>query len=299
MSAITRVPVVGQMLFCSFLWATSFLVMKQLGIAFSPLALAAMRGVMAAALICLWIAASLGPHAILPSRREALEWTVLGLLQGLLPNVLTAFALTRINAGLSAMLQATAPLMVAALMPLVIPGHTIDRYRLGGIVLGFAGLALLIGPAATGGPVDLPGIAAMLATALSYAIGALYVRRAVTTDPRRLALGQQSLAGLIASLILIAGGGAGELALAADYPLELIAFGVFGTALPIVVFMHILRTAGPAVGSMNGYFLPPWTTLLGWLFLGEMISGREFSAMLIIFAGVVIASLRPADRAGS
>ena len=69
---------------------------------------------------------------------------------------------------------------------------------------------------------------------------------------------------------------------------EMIAFGVFGTALPIVIFMNILRRAGPTIGSMNGYFLPPWTIFLGWLLLGETISLIDIAGMLIIFLGILL-----------
>lgn len=61
--------------------------------------------------------------------------------------------------------------------------------------------------------------------------------------------------------------------------------GVFGTALPIALYMRILRIAGPTVGPTNGYFLPSWTILLGFLLLGEELSLREIAATIVVLAG--------------
>jgi drug/metabolite transporter (DMT)-like permease len=285
-----QIPVVAQMLCCSFLWATSFLLMKRLGVDLSPLALTALRGLMGGVLLALWVAIALGARAVLPVGRERLDWAMLGLLQGLIPNVLTAFALTRINAGLTSMIQATAPLIVATAAPFLVISEHLTRQRLVGLGLGFSGMALLLGPVALGGPVDPWGVLAMVVTACSYAAGAIYVRRAATTDPRRLALGQQALSGVYALVLLIGIGQFGSLSAAANAPLALIILGVFGTALPIVIFMNILRRAGPTVGSMNGYFIPAWTVMLGWLFLSESIVPREIVATAIIFSGVLLVS---------
>jgi drug/metabolite transporter (DMT)-like permease len=68
------------------------------------------------------------------------------------------------------------------------------------------------------------------------------------------------------------------------------ALGLFATALPIVLFMHILRRAGPTVGAMNGYLVPFWTILLGLVFLGETVERREIAGCLVVLAGVMIVS---------
>lgn len=102
-----RFGIVPQMLLCSFLWAGAFLLLKLAGTSLSPFALTAVRGLMGAALLAAWI--GFHGHRILPRGGEWRDWTVLGVLQGIVPNTLTAFALTQISAGLTSMIQATTP----------------------------------------------------------------------------------------------------------------------------------------------------------------------------------------------
>jgi drug/metabolite transporter (DMT)-like permease len=96
------------------------------------------------------------------------------------------------------------------------------------------------------------------------------------------------MSGLYATGLLILLGESDSLAPVSQWWPALIAFGIFGTALPIVIFVNILRRAGPTIGSMNGYFLPPWTIFLGWLMLGETISLLDIAGMLIIFIGILL-----------
>ena len=100
----------AQMLVCSSMWGSSFLFMKLIGTDLSPIALTAARGMMGGVLIGLWLLAM--GRDIMPRGREWRDWAILAILQGIVPNTLTAYALTEITAGLSSMIQASTPLMV-------------------------------------------------------------------------------------------------------------------------------------------------------------------------------------------
>jgi drug/metabolite transporter (DMT)-like permease len=280
-----------QMLLCSFLWATAFLLLKIAGTNLSPLALTAVRGIMGGVLLAAWI----GSHNqnILPRGREWKDWVILGVLQGIVPNTLTAYALTQISAGLTSMIQATTPLIVAVLAQALFADERLTKRRVVGLLTGFSGMMLLIAPAVVGSSnVSGGGMAAMLAVAVSYALGNLYVRAIPTPQPLRLAYGQQLFSGLPTFVAVWWMSGAGAFAGIQDSILTLAVLGVFGTALPIVLYMRILSNAGPTVGSMNGYFLPPWTILLGAVFLGEAISVREITATAVVLLGVMIVSTK-------
>lgn len=280
-----------QMLFCSFLWAMAFLLLKTIGTTLSPVALTAVRGIMGGALLAAWIV--LHRQSVLPRGREWKDWSVLGLLQGVIPNTLTAYALAHITAGLTSMIQASTPLIVAVLAQAIFADERLTTRRVIGVFTGFVGMVLLIGPAAFGSENASPiGMAAMVAVAISYAFGNLYVRAIPSPQPIRLAYGQQVFSGLPTFAVVWAMSGAGAFAGVQDALLPLAVLGVFGTALPIVLYMRILSSAGPTVGSMNGYFLPPWTILLGFLFLGEALSAREITGTAIVLVGVWIVSVK-------
>lgn len=292
-AAGAALPVIlGHMLLCSFLWAGSLLLMKLLGGALSPLALTALRGLMGGGLIALWLLLVLR-EGVVPRGREWRDWAVLGLVQGVIPNTLTAYALSEITTGLAAMIQATTPLMVATLAHALFVEERLSARRAAGVLTGFTGMMVLLAPTMGGGLAGgVAGTLAMAATAASYAAGGLYVRAIPNARPLRLALGQQAFAGLPMLAVVLAGWGPVAFAGAADHLLTLAALGIFGTALPIVLFMRILRMAGPTLGSMNGYLIPVWTVLLGTTLLKESVTPHEIAGGIVVLAGVALASRR-------
>jgi drug/metabolite transporter (DMT)-like permease len=280
----------AQMLACSFLWASAFLLMKLIGVDLSPFALTAVRGAMGGSLLALWLLAR--RQSIVPrGRREWRDWIALGILQGIVPNTLTAYALIEITAGLTAMIQASAPLMVAVLAHRLFADERLTLRRASGVLVGCAGMALLLGPAAfAGGAGSLRGVLAMAAAAVSYALGNIYVRSIPAPQPSRLAFGQQVFSGLPTFACVLAVGGPAAFAGVPAQAGTLAILGIFGTALPIVLYMNILRLAGPTLGSMNGYLVPIWTVLLGVGLLHETIVLREVVAGAAVLAGVAIVS---------
>jgi drug/metabolite transporter (DMT)-like permease len=282
-------PLLGLLLLCSFLWATAYLLMKVLGTDIAPVPLAALRGVMGGGLLALWLAAR--GQSILPRGREWRDWIVLGILQGVIPNTLTAYALADTEAGLAALIAASSPLMVAVLAHLLFSDQRLTRRRGAGVLVGFAGMAILLGPAAVADtPAGLFGPLAMAVTAASYAFGVLYVRTIPSPRPVRLALGQQAFSGLPSLVAVLALTGPSAFAGVPAHGLELLFFGVLSTAVPIALYMQILRLAGPTLGSMNAYLTPIWTLLLGVVVLHETVGLREIAGGLVVLAGIAIAS---------
>ncbi|MFE0757071.1 DMT family transporter [Inquilinus sp. NPDC058860] len=280
-------PLLGLLLLCSFLWATAYLLMKVLGTDIAPMPLTAIRGVLGGGLLALWLLAR--GQNILPRGREWRDWIVLGILQGIVPNTLTAYALADTEAGLAALIAASSPLMVAVLAHVLFADQRLTGRRAGGVLAGFAGMAILIGPAAVADS-GLFGPLAMLATAASYAVGVIYVRGIPAPQPVRLALGQQVFSGLPTMVWVLAVTGPAAFAAVPAHGLELLAFGAFSTALPIALYMQILRLAGPTLGSMNAYLTPVWTVLLGVVILHETVGLREIAGGLVVLGGIAIAS---------
>jgi drug/metabolite transporter (DMT)-like permease len=279
----------AQLLLCSCLWASGFILMKHIGADIPPVALAALRGVLAAGLLAAWFLVR--RQSIIPHGREWRDWIVLGALQGAIPNTLTAYALLQITAALAGMIQASTPLMVAVLAHFLFAEERLTARRATGVLVGFAGIAILIGPAAVvTSSGSASGTLAMVATAISYAVGNLYVRSIPAAQPMRLALGQQIFSGLPTFALALAVSSPAVFAAAPAHAGSLLALGFLATALPIILFMHILRTAGPTRGSMTGYLVPFWTLLLGMSFLGETVGMREMIGGLVVLAGVAIVS---------
>jgi drug/metabolite transporter (DMT)-like permease len=280
------------LLACSILWASGFVFLKMTAGAMSPIAIAAARGFIAALALAMWFA--LIRRSIMPQGREWRDWIVLGTLNGWGPNMLTAYALTQVTTGLAALLQAAGPIMVAVLAHLIFVEERLSPRRGLGVLIGFGGMAILIGPAALPGyeGVSLPGALAMVATAACYSAGSIYVRAIPQAQPLRLALGQQMFSAIGAIAITLVVLGPVALAPVMDNLPPLIALGVLATALPIFLFMRLVRAAGPTRASMTGYLLPVWAALFGYLIFGETLGLRELAGGLVILAGVALVSGR-------
>ena len=273
---------------CSILWASGFLLIKLVPDV-RPVALAACRGLIAAAALSAWFLVR--RETILPRGREWRDWAVLGTLNGWGPNILVAAALAEIGAGLAAMIQAAGPLVVAVLAHLLFADERLDARRAGGILVGFVGVAVLIGPTALpSNAASLSGALLMLLVTALYALGNIYVRFVPEGDAARLALGQQVVSGPTALGLALAFGGPDAFGAAAAHGPVLLALGVVGTAMPIVLFMRLIRKAGPTRAATVGYLLPVWTALLAFVFLGETIAGREVLGGAIVLGGVALVS---------
>ncbi|PSC05003.1 hypothetical protein SLNSH_11190 [Alsobacter soli] len=295
-SAPSSATVIGRLLACSLLWSSGFLFMKLVGTT-HPFVTAASRAAIAALALAAWFL--LRGQSPLPRRDEAAPWVLLGTLNGWLPNVLTAYALAQIPAGLSSMIQASGPLMVAVLAHFCFVDERLTPRRVLGVIIGFVGMGVLIGPKAfldvDGGAL---GVAAMVGVSLSYAVGNVYAKTVRHVEPARMALGQQTISALAATTLALAFARQQAGAqMAAHWP-SLLALGLVATAVPITIFMTLIRSAGPTKAAMIGYLLPVWATLMAVLFLDETVNLRDIAGAGIILAGVWVVSTAPRPEAG-
>ncbi len=284
----SRAFVLGHLLVCSCFWGSSFLFIKLTGGAISPLALAAGRGLIGAAALAAYVA-WLGQSPI-PRRDEIRHWLVLGTTNGWVPNVLVAYALVQLASGPAAMIQAGGPLVTAIFAHFLFAEERMGLRRLAGIGLGMAGVALLIGPRLIEGGGTALGVLAMVGVMLGYSIGNLYARAipASAGDPARLALGQQVVSGLVALVLTLVFAGPATFAPMADHVPAMLALGLLATAVPMAVFMRLIRAAGPTRAAMTGYLVPTVATILGIVVLGETLELRQILGGCIILAGVFL-----------
>jgi drug/metabolite transporter (DMT)-like permease len=295
-AAPTPVFMATNLLVCSMLWSTSFLFIKLSG-NINPFVLAAMRGLIGASALALWFAVQ--AKSFRPDNGQWHHWVILGAFNGWIPNVLTAYALTQIGTAPAAMIQASGPLIVAVLSHLLYADERLSPRRFVGVIIGLAGMGILIGPAALpDSGISTWGALIMVATALSYATANLYVRSIKHADPARLALGQQICSALPATVLALVFAGPSAFAGVPGSAASLLALGIVSTALPILLFMRLIRRAGPTRASMVGYLQPVWTTLLAVLFLNESIGLREITGGAVVLTGVALVSLSGRLRSG-
>ncbi len=278
---------------CALTWGCSFLFVKLLNGELSPIVIAAVRGV-GAALAMAAVVLALG-QSVIPRGREWRDWLVLGTVNGWGPNILVAYALTQLDSGPAALIQASGPLLTAALAHLFLSSERITPARGLGLVIGLVGMVLLIGPKVLEGGGTLLGVLAMLALTTCYAIGNVYTRTIPNPAPLRLTLGQQAFSGIIAAALAAVFAGPSGFAGVGPHALTLVALALFSTALPLWIFMRLIAVSGATRASMTGYLVPVVAVLIGVVVLGEPIVLRQIIGGVIVLLGVAIVSgvLRP------
>jgi drug/metabolite transporter (DMT)-like permease len=226
-------------------------------------------------------------------RNGALAGTLL-LLGG---NGLVTWAELRVPSGVTALLVATASVWIVLIAWAAGAGRP-GRQAWIGIACGLLGVALLVGPGnAESGRVDPVGAAALLVSALTWALGTVVARRADLPESTLLATAVEMLTGGLALILAgIALGEPAHLDLAHISRTSLIAFiylVAVGSLVGYSAYTYLVGHTTPARLGTYAYVNPVVAVLLGWAIAHEPIAPRTIAAMIVIVLAVAILSVRP------
>ncbi len=272
------------------LWGSAFPLIRFLAAYLPPFALAGVRGALAAVAVLafLWMRRELGGF----TRGVAWAALVLGVLSGVVPNTLIPLGLMRMEAAPASLVQAAGPLIVTLLAAACLPGEMPTRRMLGGVALGFLGIALVIGPGGLSGSGSLAGAALILGAAFSYAVSTVWLRRTPRGQPAPLALGQQAVSGVLSGSLAMAVDGPGALAQPAEVWIVAVVLAIFATAVPLTMFIGLVARARTADSAMVSYLQPVFATIIAVAWLGEVPSWRVVAGGAVVLASVWLVTTR-------
>jgi drug/metabolite transporter (DMT)-like permease len=203
-----------------------------------------------------------------------------------------AWAEQKVPSGLAALLCATLPLWIVLLSKLTGDRRKLSRPVITGLVLGFVGVAILIGPGelGQGSAQSLLYAGVVLLTALLWAIGTLYTQRAVLPSSSSLSAAMQMMAGgaILCSAGLLAGERTHLAAITARSALSLAYLIVFGSLVAFTAFTWLHKVSSPTRNSTYAYVNPVVAVFVGWALAGEAVSVRTILAAAIIVASVAL-----------
>lgn len=199
-----------------------------------------------------------------------------------------------ITSGLAALLVATEPFWIVLLSWLWLKGARPDWKVALGLLIGFAGVYLLMDGAGHAGSEtnQLFGIVLVIAAALCWATGSIYGVRAPTSKSPILAAGMQMLAG--GSTLLLVGTLMGEwtnfkiASVSLNSWLALAYLLVFGSLIAFTAYSWLLKNARPAIIATYAYVNPVIAVILGWAIAGESFTGRMLLGAAVIVGSVVL-----------
>jgi drug/metabolite transporter (DMT)-like permease len=265
----------------SVIWGMPYLFIKLAVEEMSPSLVAWSRLAIAAAVL-LPIAWRLGALRGLGSR-----WRVLvafGAVEMAVPWPLIGFGEVRISSSVTAILIATVPLVVALLAVRFDHSERPTPTRLGGMLIGFAGVAALVGIDIGGRTDELVGAAAVLGAAVCYAIGPMIVKRRLSdVDP----LGPVAASLGVATLLLtpLAAADLPDEPLSAEALWSVIVLGLICSALAFLFFFRLIAEVGPGRATIITYINPVVALALGVAILDESVTAGAVVGLLLILAG--------------
>jgi drug/metabolite transporter (DMT)-like permease len=282
-----------------FVWGSTYLGIAIAVQTLPPFVMASVRFFTAGLILLIWSVAREGRAFEAPTRREWRDSAIVGalLLGGGMGMV--AFGEQTVPSGITALLVAMMPVWVAVLGRIFF-GERLPRLAVGGIVVGFGGIAILAGPSAFGGAgaLDPLGLGAILLSPIAWASGSLFASHRASLPRRPLvATGVQMVAGgLVLGAMGVVSGEAGHFditAVSRDSFVALLYLTVIGSILAFTAYGWLLRVAPLPLVTTYAYVNPIVAVILGAIVLGEPIEPRTVVAgSVIVFAVALIVTAR-------
>ncbi|KQR08344.1 DMT family transporter [Cellulomonas sp. Leaf334] len=284
----------GPYLLLAVLWGCSFLFIALALQTFAPTQVAFGRIAIGFALLAVILLVR--RERVRVERRRIGDFVMVGAVMTAIPFVLFALAEQRVTSVLAGLVNATTPLFTAVFVALLLPSERPDRVQVGGLVLGFGGIAVLLG-IWNSGAIDLVGGLMLLGATFCYGLGNAWSRRRLTsTGLSNVALPAVQLA--VGALVILPFAASTPLTgpIAPAPALALLALGLGGTGLAYVLFWRVLAIAGATVTASVTYVIPLVSTTLGVLVLHEGLHWYEPVGGAIVLAGVGLTQWGAARR---
>ena len=274
------------------LWGASFMFIKVGVRELAPATLICFRVALGALTLLPVALLTVTPRELTRSlRRAAAPLVVVGLVNSALPITVLAWAEKRVDSGLAAVIQASAPLFTALLALRFSRGEVVTGSRLVGLLVGFCGVALLVGVQPSGDVLSALGITF---SAFCYAVAALYSARALANVPPLVtAVGSLGAASVILAPFAVAEPPHGLPGWKVTG--SLLALGILGTGVAYVLYYALLAGAGASRSILITYLVPAVALAYGAILLDEPVTISAVAGLALVLGGVALGTgvLRP------
>lgn len=277
----------AKLLFLSAIWGASFIFLRVAVPEFGAMLTATLRTLLAGLALTGY---ALAAGVAMRWRENLGLYAVIGLLAGVIPFSGFSYAALYLPAAYSAVLNSTAPLFAAVFSVAWLAEHLGAR-KLAGLLLGIAGVALLVGAGTVAlNASSLTAFAACLAAASSFALASLIIKktsRPGSVHPIALAAGPLMLGGIMMLPTI-------PFSLPAHMPsmlamVCLAAMSLVSSGLAQVLFMPLIVKIGPTRAMSVTFLIPLFSMFWGSLFLGETVGASTmFGAAVVLVAMALV-----------
>jgi drug/metabolite transporter (DMT)-like permease len=281
------------------IWGSTYLGIRVAVETLPPFLMAASRFLVAGVLLFAWV---LWKKKARPTARQWRDNAIVGGLMLLGGNGLVAWAEQKIPSGIATLIISISPLFMVLLDWLVLAiGRDAQRgarptaATFLGLALGFAGLALLVGPdigSASASGLDGWRVMGLVVACVTWSLGSLYMRYArQPAEPLTGSAMQMLTGGVWLTVAALLHGDFTGFAVSAVSARSAIAWVYLigaGSLVGFTTYVWLMKVSTPARVSTYAYVNPIVAVFLGWLIAGETVGARMLLAAGVIIAGVAI-----------
>ncbi|MEJ0091021.1 MAG: drug/metabolite exporter YedA [Limisphaerales bacterium] len=294
-AASTRTLLIAAFATVYIVWGSTYLAIRVAVETMPPFLLAGARFLFAGMMMFVWLRLK---GVAMPDRKQWFHATIAGGLMLLGGNGLVVWAEQTVSSSLTALLVALTPVWFALLDWARPAGKRPATYTWAGIIVGFAGVALLVtghNSSSVNASQNPWGVAALVVAGLCWAAGSLWSRyNAKPESPWMNSAAQMICGGAALLLLSLLHGEPARFSFAQVSMRSWLSFLyliVFGSWIAFSAYVWLLKVSTPARVATYAYVNPVIAVLLGHLMLGEALGGRALWAAAIILAGVIITTL--------
>lgn len=275
-----------ELLLLAAIWGASFLFMRIAAPEFGPFALIALRVGIAALVLAPLLHSAVARSQF---RSKALPLLVVGITNSAIPFGLFAYSTLYVDAGIDSILNATTPIWTALIAALWFR-QAMNRGQICGLILGLAGVVILVWDTAGAGVVGVPlAIAAALFATLCYGFAVNYSKRHLAgVKPLVVAFGSQ----FFASIVLLPP----ALLFWPQQPVApsvwacVAALGVICTGFAYILYFRLIERVGAAYAASVTFLIPIFGIIWGAVFLNEKITPAMLAGCAITLLGTALSS---------
>lgn len=271
-----------------FVWGTTYLA---IAVAIETLPVVLFPGLRFTIAGAVLLGVRLLQGASLPRRRaDWLNLLLIGVLMVGAGNLCVVWAEHHVTSGFAALLVGGSPFAMA-LLERARGGERLTKNKLIGLVIGFAGLVILVAPELTGGSFNLLfllGVLAIQVGTVGWNWGSIVSKYHVSKDidPIMSAALQMLLGGAVVSVVGLAMGDAASFHFTTRTLAAFLYLVVFGSLITYAAYIYALSKLPTSTTSLYAYINPVVALFLGWLVLDEPIGWNGIAGMVVIFTGV-------------
>jgi len=269
-----------------FVWGSTFLLIELALIEMSPLWLAAARICFASLLLTtVW---GFRGFKLFEDKTAHGQLAIASIGSSALPFFLVSWGQQYVTSGFTGICMTAIALMILPLAHFFVPGERMTLRKVGGFLIGFIGVAVLIGGRAfesSGADLEIWGRLSILGATVSYAICSIIVRKLPPVDSVGLAtmLLWYGAIVILPTAYWVDGVPPG---VSTKTFVIVAVLGLIPTAAANLLRVMVVREAGPTFMSLTNYQVPIWAVFMGALILGEPLPSSTLLALCLILGGV-------------